>query len=187
MTVDKLFGLSGLSLAIGGLLAFMSWILFAIFDTGHQYYQHPRWFPLNLLVIAGGLLMALGLPGFYARQASETGVWGSIGFVLLFVGLVLSNIAVHSIETVTMPNVPATMMRFVSVAAPSLFLGIIITGSVTWRAGVFPPSLGIAFILAALVELLTVIPGVPQIISRNLASTLYPASMFWAGILLIIQ
>jgi hypothetical protein len=187
MTADKLFWLSGLSLILGGFMTFMAWILFAIFDPGHQFYQHPRWFPLNLLVIFGGLLMAMGLPGFYARQASEAGIGGLIGFVLFFVGLVLSHIAVHSIETVTMPNVPATMMRFVSVAAPSIFLGIIITGIVTWRSGVYPPSLGIAFILAALVGLLTVIPGVPQIISRNLASTLFPASMFWAGILLILQ
>ena len=187
MTTDKLFWLSGLSLVIGGLLTFSSWVLFAIFDPGHQFYNLPRWFPLNTMVITGGLLMALGLPGFYARQASETGVWGLLGFVLFFVGLVLSHIAVHSIETVTMPNVPATMMRFVSVAAPSIFIGIIITGIVTWRSGVYPPSLGIAFILAALVGLLTVIPGVPQIISRNLASTLFPGSMFWAGILLMTQ
>jgi hypothetical protein len=40
MTADKLFGLSALSLAIGGLLTFTSWILFAIFNPGHQYYQH---------------------------------------------------------------------------------------------------------------------------------------------------
>jgi hypothetical protein len=30
-----------------------------------------------------------------------------------------------------------------------------------------------------------VIPAVPQIIRRNLAPTLFPTSMFWAGILLI--
>jgi hypothetical protein len=187
MSAEKLFWLSGLSLILGGSMTFMAWILFAVFDPGHQFYQHPRWFPLNLLVIFGGLLMALGLPGFYVRQASETGIWGLLGFVLFFVGLVLSHIAVHSIETVTMPNVPATMMRFVFVAAPSIFLGIILTGILTWRSGVYPPSLGIAFILAALVGLLTVIPGVPQIISRNLASTPFPASMFWAGILLLFQ
>jgi hypothetical protein len=28
--------------------------------------------------------MALRLPGFYARQASEAGLWGVIGFVLFF-------------------------------------------------------------------------------------------------------
>ena len=187
MTADKLFWLSGLSLVLGGIMTFMAWILFAILDPRHQFYQHSRWFPLNLLVIFGGLLMALGLPGFYARQAYQTGVWGLLGFVLFFVGLVLSHIAVQAIETVTMPNVPATMMRFVSVAAPSIFIGIIITGVVTWKSGVYPPSLGIAFILAALVGLLTIIPGVPLIISRNLASTLFPATMAWAGILLIIQ
>ena len=187
MTADKLIGLSGLSLTIGGLMTFTSWILFAIFDPGHQYYQHQRWFPLNLLVIFGGLLMALGLPGFYARQASEAGLWGLIGFVLFFIGLVLSHLAVHSIETVTMPNVPATMMRFVRVAAPSIFPGILITGIVTWRTGVYPAHLGIAIIPGGIIGLLTVIPGVPQIVARNLASTLFPTAMFWAGIMLMVQ
>jgi hypothetical protein len=74
MTTDELFWLSGLSLAIGGLLNLLSWILFAIFDSGHQFSQHSRWFPLNLHVIFGGLLMAIGLPGFYASQASESGI-----------------------------------------------------------------------------------------------------------------
>jgi len=171
-----LFGLWGLS-------TFIAWIGFAIFDPGHQYYQHPRWLPLNVLVIAGGLFMALGLPGFYAQQASEAGMWGLIGFAVLFIGLVISHIAVHSIETFTMPNVPATMMHFVSVAAPSLFLGILITGIVTWRTGIYPQSLGITFVIGALLGLLTIIPGVPQILARNFASTLYPATMVWIGIL----
>lgn len=103
-------------------MVFCAWVGFAIFDPGHQHYQNPRWFPLNLLVIVGGLFMALGLPGFYARQAADVGFWGLAGFVLLFIGLVLSHLVVHAIETVTMPDVPATMMRFVSVAAPSIFL-----------------------------------------------------------------
>jgi len=187
MTVGNLFSLSGLSLILGGLMAFTGWILFAIFDPGHQHYQNPRWFPLNLLIIIGGLLMALGLPGFYAGQAIETGVLGLIGFLLLWFGLVLSHIAVHSIETVTIPNVPATMMRFVSVAAPSLILGILITGILTCSAGVYPASLGISLILAALVGLLTVIKAIPQVIRRNLASTLFPASMVMAGILIILR
>jgi hypothetical protein len=141
---------------------------------------------MNLLIIAGGLFIAMGLPGFYARQASKAGFWGLAGFVLMFSGLVLSHLAVHSIETVTMPEVPSRMMRFVSVAAPSIFVGILVTGIVTWKTGVYPPSVGIVIILAANVGLLTVIPGVPLIVSRNLASTVFPVSMLWAGIQLMI-
>ena len=111
MTTDNLLRLSGFALARGGLMTFFGWILFAILDPDHRLHNHPRWYPLNLLVIVGGLLMAIGLPGFYGRQASEAGIWGLVGFVLLFVGLVLSHIGVHSIETVTMPNIPTAMMR----------------------------------------------------------------------------
>jgi hypothetical protein len=85
-----------------------------------------------------------------------------------------------------MPNVSATMTRFVRVAAASIFMGIIITGIMKWSSGVYPFFLEIAFILAAFAGLLTVIPGVPQIVARNLASTLFSASMFWAGIILMV-
>ena len=129
----------------------------------------------------------LGLPGFYAKHSVETGLWGFIGFLLLFIGLVISHLAVQAIETVTMPDVPATMMRFVIVAAPSVFFGILITGIVTWRTGIYPGVLGVTPAMSAIVGLLTVITGVPQILSRNIASTLFTGTMVWVGIHLMIH
>jgi hypothetical protein len=78
------------------------------------------------------------------------------------------------------------MFRFVSVAAPSLFLGIFITGIITWSNNVYPQSLGIMFTLFAIVGLLTIVRGVPAWLGRNLASCLFPISMVWAGIQLLI-
>ncbi|HSM24024.1 MAG TPA: hypothetical protein VK856_04110 [Anaerolineaceae bacterium] len=186
INIIDLYWLSGLSLVIGGFLATIGWIGFALVDPKHQQTQKRHWFPLNLCVIVGGLLMSLGLPGFYIQQAQDAGLWGLIGFVLLYIGLVLSHLAVHSIETVSMPNVPRMMFHFVSVAAPSLFLGIFITGIVTWSNDVYPQSLGIMITLAAIVGLLTIVRGVPAWLGRNLASCLFPISMVWAGILLLI-
>lgn len=186
MNTLELSWLSGLALVVGGLFATIGWIGFALLDPNHQDYQKPHWFPLNFFIIAGGLFMSLGSPGFYVQQAQEAGFWGLIGFVLLFLGLVLSHLAVHSIETTTTPHVPKSMLRFVAVAAPSLFLGVFITGIVTWIHDVYPQILGILITSSAIVGLLTVIHGVPQWLGRNMASSLFPISMIWAGIVLMI-
>ena len=185
MSFENLLRLSGLSLTIGGLLATAGWLLFAVFDPTHQLTTHPRWLPLNALVISGGLFMALGLPGFYARQATEAGILGLIGFVLLFVGIVIPYVTVQSIEAATAPAVPARMMLWVQVGGPSLFLGLVISGVATWRAGVFPAAAGVLLLLSALFGLLTVIEGVPVLLQRNLVSTVFTITMAWLGFLLM--
>lgn len=185
MTGNNLYFLSGLALLIGGICTTAGWISFAILDPEHQNYSHARWFPLNVLIIAGGVFMALGLPGFYLRQSKQTGILGVIGFVLLFIGIVIPYIGVHSIETVTMPNIPSGMMRFVAVGAPSAFMGILIIGISTWKAGVYPPVLGTAFLASALVGLLTVVPGIPPWLGRNLAPSGFTASITLAGLFVI--
>lgn len=185
MTINNFYNLCGLALVIGGIFATAGWIGFAILDPGHQKYGHSRWYPLNSLIIAGGVFMALGLPGFYLRQATQAGILGLIGFVLLFIGIVIPYVGVHSIETVTMPNIPSGMMRFVAVGASSAFMGILIFGIATWRAGLFPPALGIVCVASALLGLLTIIPGIPAWLGRNLASSGFTACMAWAGLIVI--
>jgi hypothetical protein len=85
MPFQTLFKQRGFSLLLGGLLATAGWLLFAVFDPEHKDYGGNRGYPLNYLVIAGGFFVALDLPGFYLRQASQAGIWGLIGFLLLFI------------------------------------------------------------------------------------------------------
>jgi hypothetical protein len=181
MTSEELIWISGLSLSIGGFLTTTGWICFAIIDPSHRNYRQRYWFPLNSFIIAGGLFVSLGLPGLYVRQASEASVWGLIGFILLFPGLILSRLAVHSIETACIPNIPKMMMRLVLIAAPSLFSGILVPEIAIWKAEICPQSLGIFLIISAIVGLLTVIKGIPQWLGRNLNSSFFPISMVWAG------
>lgn len=185
MALELLLKLGGFSLIIGGCLTTAGWICFAILDPSHQHYQKRQWLPLNMLIISGGLLMSLGLSGFYFHQASEAGVGGLIGFILLFVGLVLSHLVVHSIETACMPNIPPMIRRFISIAAPSLFSGILITGISTWKAEIYPSFFAVFLIITALAGILTIIRGVPPWLGRNLASSFFPISMIWSGFLLI--
>ena len=81
MTTDAFLWLSGLSLAIGGFLATVGWLLFAILDVNHTQVAAISWLVLNGLIVLGGVFMALGLPGFYGRQAAQSGWLGLFGFV----------------------------------------------------------------------------------------------------------
>jgi hypothetical protein len=49
--------------------------------------------PVHLALYAAVILIALGLPGLYARQAERARVVGLIGTVLLFFGLVSQSVA----------------------------------------------------------------------------------------------
>lgn len=187
MSTEQLLKLSGLSLALGGMLAATGWLLFAWLDPNHAYYTHPRWLPLNGLIMAGGLFMALGLPGFYLSQAKQSGLAGLMGFVFLFAGIVLAYIAVQAIETATMPDLPPTMMRIVAVAAPAAFIGAVLTGIVTWRSGVHAPWAAALLLAAALLGLLAQIMPLPAWLGRTLSPVLFCGALAWFGLSLITR
>lgn len=186
MMVDsRLLWLSGLALLLGGGLASAGWLLFAALDPGHINYAGRLWWPLNGLVIAGGVFMAMGLPGFYAAQARESGLPGLVGFVLLFVGVVLAYVGVQAIETATMPTIPAGMMDVVSVAAPSAFFGLLLTGFAIWQANVYPRWTAVALILAALLGLLAQFVPLPQWLGRSALSVTFTAPIAALGVILM--
>ena len=182
MTIEQLTRLSGLSLALGGLLGATGWLLFALLDPNHSQYSHARWLPLNGLIIAAGVLMALGLPGVYLRQATESGLVGLIGFVILFVGIVLAYLAVHAIETATMPNLPPTMMRIVAIAAPSLFIGAVLTGIATWRSGVYTLWAAALLLAAALLGLMALVLPLPNWLYRAASPAMFCMALAWLGL-----
>ena len=186
MEPSTLIKLSGLSLLLGGVLGTAGWLLFTVLDPNHANHSDPLWLPLNFLIIAGGVLMALGLPGFYISIFKESGLLGLIGFVLLFIGLIIPYVAVQSIETVSAPRFPEDTMILVAVGAPSIFLGSILTGLSVWRADVHPPLAGILLVIAGLLGLLTVVDTVPAWISRGgVVSAVFTGVMATLGYLLM--
>jgi hypothetical protein len=173
---------SGLFLLVGGGLATLGWLLFSFFDPNHTRTAEPTWMVFNLLVIFGGVFMALGLPGFYLAQSERIGPIGLIAFVIFFIGIVIPYVAVQSIETATSPNIPPRMFTFVSVGAPSLFLGALLVGALTFTAGVYPRWLAGALIFAVLLGLLTRLVPLPPIIARGgLISAFFTAVMGLIG------
>ena len=53
--------MASFAFALGGGFATAGWLLFAVLDPKHAHPEHPRWLPLNGMLIASGVLMAMGL------------------------------------------------------------------------------------------------------------------------------
>jgi len=127
--------------------------------------------------------MAMGLPGFHARQASNTGIPGLIGLILLFTGMLLAYVGVQTLEAFSRPQSPATFGFIVGIAGPTFFLGIVVTSVVTWRAGVYPRAIALALGMTAVLALLTRPIALPDWLTL-IVSALFTAVMAWLGITL---
>ncbi len=122
---------------LGGLSATLGWVLFVIFDPEHVRTTGKRWLVLNLMIIFGGISMTLGLPGLYLAMSPQAGLIHWIGLGIMFVGLVIPYASVHAVETTTSPDVPTGMRNLVSIGAPSLFVGSLITAALLYTSGVY--------------------------------------------------
>jgi hypothetical protein len=109
-------------------------------------------------MLIGSLVLLIGLPGLYARQANQAGRLGLIAFVMLFLGVANHEISIAPIEIfirpllATRPETQALVARpdtlesllgplYWAYALPGMliyFLGIVLFGIATLRARVFP-------------------------------------------------
>jgi hypothetical protein len=145
MSASSLFRLSGISLILGGLLG-----TFAVALHPSNMID-PANIPVHLALYSAVMLIALGLPGLYARQAERAGVLGLIGTVVLFFGLVFVD-PIHSVlEFTVVPMLgadPATrplldgpppgLMGPLLMAVPVLLIGLLVMAIASIRAAVFP-------------------------------------------------
>jgi hypothetical protein len=182
---SRFIWMSGLALLLGGALYSSAWILFAILGRDPA---GPWWLPLNLLVVAGSIGIALGLPGFHAYQGEKTGLVGLLGMIMMFVGILLAGVARQAVEAYTLPHlgrVPPDAQFLVTVAGPLLFFGIVITGAMTWRAGVYPPWTGAALIIAAVAGLIATYVAMPPWLRLGMP-VLYSATLAYLGFFLMV-
>jgi hypothetical protein len=168
-------------MASGGLVVTAAWIFIAVVDPGRVGYAEPWWVPSNLALSLGALAIALGLPGLHALQAARTGVPGLVGMALLFVGMVLAYVGVQSVEALSRPDVPPRIAQLAAIAAPTFFVGAVITSIVTWRAGVVPRAVALALFVAVMLGLLTRLVAMPPWLVYAIPAT-YGAAMAWLGV-----
>src|SRR6266849_7155937 len=175
MTSQTIYRLSGGILIVGSLFTIIGLLLHPSGNTPVNYVS-PIWVPANLLILVGSLLVALGLPGMYARQAERAGKLGLVGFTLTFCVVLLFNIALGAIETFLFPTLaanattrslltgplPATYSRFILVAVLLELVGPVLLGIATLRANIFPRWTGwllIAIPALVLIGFFVSLPG----------------------------
>lgn len=147
MSSATLYRLSGVSLFIGGVLATLGVIpMFFISDDSAGTLSAT----VALMRVFGEMLIVVGLPGMYAKQAARAGFLGLAGFLLTLFYILMQGVVGDSINAFVAP--------FLASAAPSLLKGPLPLG---WEifllvAGVFGLVggilLGIATLRAAILS-----------------------------------
>src|SRR5436189_5445906 len=85
MSSTTSYRLSGIALLMGSALSAIGYIL-SVFASGNdlQSLISPLSLIFSLMTLLGSMLVLLGLPGMYTRQARRAGILGLLGFLLVF-------------------------------------------------------------------------------------------------------
>lgn len=170
MKLSNLIRLSGLSLALGGLLDVVATVLEPR-GSGLEYVTDPLTISAGLLEITAVLLVMLGLLGLFAAQAERAGILGLVSTAVVFFCFPLLDLTHGYIEAAIRPALATTpgaaqllgqggafdealanglTGSIVSLAGPVSLLGLILLGIATMRAGVLPRWAGALLIIAAI-------------------------------------
>ena len=192
MSTTTSYRLSGIALIPGAVLSAVGYILSA-FSSGNdlQSLISPLTMSFSLCTICGSLLVLLGLPGVYTRQAKQAGILGLLGFVLvwyvtLFQGIMIpfTNItfipmlAAHQVAPQLMQTPPSTWTPFTIASMASQVLGILLLAIATLRARVFPRWIGWLLIATLVIGIVSFVPFFPEAL-QNLSPVI--ASIAFAG------
>lgn len=161
MSSTILYRLSGISLLIGSLLVALGVIpIFFIGDSPTSTMAAPA----ALLRVLGGMLIVLGLPGMYVRQAERAGFLGLIGYLLTLLYILILGVAGDTINAFVLPflasaapallkgSLPSGLETFFIIGQLLAFVGGTLLGIATLRAGVFSRWAGILLIVGAVLS-----------------------------------
>jgi hypothetical protein len=179
-TGDPLQLLMAGSLFVGGLLATTGFVWLGIVDperTGRA----PGWYGINAMVMAGGGLIAIGLPGVHAADAA--GWLGAIGISVLMAGTMIAYLAVQGIEMVN-HGLPRQAVPLTFVALPCLAVGMVLTALVSLRLGAVPRALPIALLVSLALGVLTLLPNLSSR-ANSFLPVLYTATFATWGLWLL--
>ena len=179
MSSTTLYRWSGIVLLVGGLIGIIGTILDTIVFPDHNLTPQQvlsTAFTIDvILFVVWSLLLTLGLPGLYLRQAARTGKLGFAGFVLFSFGLLLGCVGFGIVQATVFPYLAGLAPTLLPsggagpisgfllwILLPVLLLGIgaILLGIATRRAQVFPRWTGILLIISGVLFILS-IPALP--------------------------
>ena len=155
MTINRT-QLAGWALVVGTLAAAGGYIAAGSIDRGPARFTSPSWGLLNGIAIAGDIIVALGLPVILTCHGRRFPRLTLIGYVGMFVALVMLNIGEGCIEAFVKPylathggvpaSAPAGLGIYEDFALIFLAAGLICLGIAVIRARVFPRWAGVLLI-----------------------------------------
>jgi hypothetical protein len=152
------------------------------------------------IFFAGLLLIVLAFPGGYLRQVKQAGRLGFVGFVLLWLGVLLA-FCFSGVRITLWPYLAqfnpkllpsggqgsiAGFLLWILLPGLLLILGDLLMGSAILRARVFPRWVGILFLAAGVISILTFIlppSGIGEILDP-LSDAFFFLALAWTGYLL---
>ena len=149
--------LAGLTLMTGCVLATLAFLGISVLEGGGgPAYTDPLWQPLYGVLLAGSVLVVLGLPAILAVHGRHSRRLTLIGYVGIAAPLIMLNVAETSIEAFVMPylahhgGVPATtpagLNAFEAAALLLFIVGVVCLAVAVFRARVVPMWVGVALI-----------------------------------------
>jgi hypothetical protein len=150
--------LAGLTLMAGCALAALGFVGISIAapGSGNDRYGDPLWQPLYGVLLAGSVLVVLGLPAVLAVHGHASRRLTLIGYVGIFAPLVMLNVAETTIEAFVMPyllhhggipeQTPAGLNAYEAVALLLLIVGAVCLSIAVFRARIVPRWVGVALL-----------------------------------------
>ncbi len=195
MSSTTSYRLSGVALIVGSVLLIIYYLIQGLFlnSTDLATITSPLSLMSFVISFIGSVLVLLGLPGVYARQAGRAGILGLLGFlfiwyVTLYQGVIIPFTSVTIISQITAHIVPQSVAialtpppawtPFFLVSLVGQVLGILLLAIATLRARVFPRWTAWLLIATLVVGVVSFVPFFPQALS-NLAAII--ASVAVAG------
>lgn len=205
MSSSRLYRLSGLTLLLGEVLSAILTVVNEFAFPSNTNGFDPKvvtaapWQIVNLLLLIGGIVMLLGLPGIYLRQAKQTGTLGLIGFTLLFVSAILFTVVIYSVDLLVIPwlatnapklaegNGPDALIVFFIAASLLLTIGALLFSIATLRAAILPRLASVLILVGVALNLLGFAPF--QSTLGNIIGTASPVAIYlalaWYGYALV--
>lgn len=194
MSSTTSYRLSGIALLIGSALSIAYYLIQAFLGENNlaAIIGMPSLIS-NVVGYAGSVLILLGLPGMYARQAGRAGIPGLLGFLFawyvnLYQGVIIPFTSLTIISQMTSHLVPQSMavattpppawMPFFLVSLVGQILGTLLLAIATLRAKVFPRWIGWLLIATLVLGAVSSVPFFPEALSNLTAIT---ATLAMAG------
>jgi hypothetical protein len=203
MSSASLYRWSGFVLLIGSIIGILGTILDTVFNSSHDLTPQQvlsTTFTIDAaLFLVWSVLLVIGLPGPYLRQATRAGALGFAGFVLLSLGLLLGGVAFGIVQITDWPYLAQSAPKLLPsggtgptsgfilwILVPLLLLGLgnILLGIATLRAKVFSRWIGILLITAGVLFLVSLAP-IPFI--DLITNLVFFVAFAWFGYALVAQ